>query len=210
MVVYDDNDPNAYMYDVDNGTLMNMILSVFLPVVTQRTRSSLCLTGITPLLLSWTGSLHCKHCDLFDECCTYVLCSTPDNTLINGRGLDSNNTGNLTVITVEQGRRYVSSRSINYGCLHLLIRYRFRLINMGCDAHYNFSIDGHDSLKIIEADGVNTEALETDSIVIYAAQRYSFVVSPQISPCPVLASEGKMLEARCQPACWQLLDPRNW
>ena len=55
--------------------------------------------------------------------------------------------------------------------------YRFRLISISCDPNYNFTIDGHD-MTIIEADGENTQPLTVDKIQIYAAQRYSIVVSP--------------------------------
>lgn len=41
---------------------------------------------------------------------------------------------------------------------------------------YTFSIDGH-SLTIIEADGVETQPLTVDSLNIFAAQRYSVVVT---------------------------------
>lgn len=41
---------------------------------------------------------------------------------------------------------------------------------------YTFSIDGH-SLTIIEADGVETQPLTVDSLTIFAAQRYSVVVT---------------------------------
>lgn len=54
--------------------------------------------------------------------------------------------------------------------------YRFRLVNMACDPHYKFSIDGHD-MTIIEVDGVNHRPLVVDSIDIFAGQRYSFIVS---------------------------------
>jgi len=58
----------------------------------------------------------------------------------------------------------------------LLTRYRFRLISISCDPNFTFSIDGH-KLTIIEADGENVQPLVVDSIQIFAAQRYSFVVS---------------------------------
>ena len=53
--------------------------------------------------------------------------------------------------------------------------YRFRLVSMSCDPNYVFSIDNHD-LTIIETDGINTKPHVVDSIQIFAAQRYSFVV----------------------------------
>ena len=57
-----------------------------------------------------------------------------------------------------------------------LCRYRFRLVSISCDPNYTFSIDGH-PLTVIEADGVSTQPVTVDSIQIFAAQRYSFVVS---------------------------------
>ncbi|KAL7283147.1 LOW QUALITY PROTEIN: hypothetical protein ACG7TL_002573 [Trametes sanguinea] len=82
-----------------------------------------------------------------------------DSTLINGRGRTAATiAAELTVITVTPGKRY-----------------RFRLVSISCDPAYTFSIDGH-GMTVIEADSVNTQPLEVDSIPIYAGQRYSFVV----------------------------------
>ena len=58
----------------------------------------------------------------------------------------------------------------------MLDRYRFRLVSLSCDPNYVFSIDNH-TMTVIEADTVNTQPLAVDSIQIFAAQRYSFVVS---------------------------------
>ncbi|OBZ65383.1 Laccase-4 [Grifola frondosa] len=60
----------------------------------------------------------------------------PDSILINGlgRAVDGDTT-NLTVISVEQGKRY-----------------RIRLISMSCDPNFTFSIDSH-NMTIIEVDG---------------------------------------------------------
>ncbi len=46
---------------------------------------------------------------------------------------------------------------------------------MSCEPNYVFSIDKH-RLTIIEADGQATQPFTVDSIQIYAAQRYSFVL----------------------------------
>ncbi|KAI8990594.1 laccase [Trametes punicea] len=82
-----------------------------------------------------------------------------DATLINGLGRSSSTpTANLSVITVEQGKRY-----------------RFRLVSLSCDPNHTFSIDGH-NMTIIEVEGVNSKPLTVDSIQIFAAQRYSFVL----------------------------------
>ncbi|KAK7032510.1 laccase, multicopper oxidase, benzenediol:oxygen oxidorectuctase [Paramarasmius palmivorus] len=89
-----------------------------------------------------------------------ITFGTPDSTLINGLGRWSQgNETDLSVISVTQGKRY-----------------RMRLINTACDAAYTFSIDNH-TMTIIEADAVNTEPIEVDSLMIYAGQRYSFVLN---------------------------------
>ncbi|KAI0655330.1 Cupredoxin [Cubamyces menziesii] len=83
-----------------------------------------------------------------------------DSVLINGLGRYSGgNASELAVITVEQGKRY-----------------RFRLVSLSCDPNFTFSIDGH-NMTVIEVDGVNHEPLTVDSIQIFAAQRYSFVLN---------------------------------
>ncbi len=63
--------------------------------------------------------------------------------------------------------------------------YRFRLVSLSCDPNYVFSIDGH-NMTIIETDSINTQPLVVDSIQIFAAQRYSFVVS--VIPCMMKAA----------------------
>lgn len=83
----------------------------------------------------------------------------PNSLLINGVGRYPGGPSTpLAVINVVQGKRY-----------------RFRLLNMGCKPSYLFSIDNH-TLTIIEADGEPTLPLIVDSINIYAAQRYSFIL----------------------------------
>jgi iron transport multicopper oxidase len=89
---------------------------------------------------------------------------TPDSTLINGKGR-FNNAGNvdtsveLAVVSVRRGTRY-----------------RMRLVSLSCDPNYIFSIDNH-MMTIIEADGILTDPLTVDSIQIFAAQRYSFILN---------------------------------
>nr|AYR00602.1 laccase B [Lenzites betulinus] len=83
-----------------------------------------------------------------------------DATLINGLGRSSATpTAELAVINVQHGKRY-----------------RFRLVSLSCDPNYTFSIDGH-NMTIIEVDGINSKPLAVDSIQIFAAQRYSFVLN---------------------------------
>ncbi|KAF4610777.1 hypothetical protein D9613_007254 [Agrocybe pediades] len=85
---------------------------------------------------------------------------TPDATLINGLGRYLLGPPSpLAIINVQAGKRY-----------------RFRLISTSCDPNFVFSIDGH-TLKIIEVDGENVQPLDVDSIRIFAAQRYSFVLN---------------------------------
>ncbi|KAG1852027.1 laccase [Suillus tomentosus] len=84
---------------------------------------------------------------------------TADSVLINGVGrYDGGPDVPLAVINVLPGKRY-----------------RFRLLNMACKPNYIFSIDSH-NLTIIEVDGQYVEPLVVDSIQIYAAQRYSFIL----------------------------------
>ena len=82
----------------------------------------------------------------------------------------------LAVVNVVQGKRY-----------------RFRLIDMGCEANFVFQIDGH-TFTVIEADGVNTNPVEVDSVqilagmssrviseitltyIVYLGQRYSLIM----------------------------------
>jgi iron transport multicopper oxidase len=86
--------------------------------------------------------------------------SPADSTLINGKGrYKGGPAAPLSVITVEKGKRY-----------------RMRLINMACDPNYVFSIDGHTKLQIIEADSISTVPTTVDSMQIFVAQRYSFVL----------------------------------
>ncbi|KAG6335800.1 hypothetical protein ID866_3296 [Astraeus odoratus] len=85
---------------------------------------------------------------------------TPNSTLINGRGRYSGGPSSpLSVINVEKD-----------------LRYRFRIINMSCAPWFNFTIDGH-RMTVIEADGVEIEPMEVDSLPVHAGQRYSVIVT---------------------------------
>ncbi|KAJ3885618.1 laccase 1 [Lentinula edodes] len=86
---------------------------------------------------------------------------TSDATLINGLGRSVNGPADapFAVVNVVQGSRY-----------------RFRLVSISCDPNFLFSIDGH-TFTVIEADGVNHEPIVADSIQIFAAQRYSFILT---------------------------------
>ncbi|THU84445.1 laccase lcc5 [Dendrothele bispora CBS 962.96] len=98
--------------------------------------------------------------DWYHEKAETLTFPAQDATLINGRGrFDGGNATQLSVISVEQGKRY-----------------RMRMVNIACDSNFVFKIDSH-TMTIIEADGVNHEQLEVDSIQIFAGQRYSFILN---------------------------------
>ncbi|KAH9849284.1 laccase 1 [Lenzites betulinus] len=125
-VVYDPNDPNLSLYDVDNDDTVITLADWYHVAAKLGPRFPL-------------GA---------------------DATLINGLGRSpSTTTSDLAVISVTQGKRY-----------------RFRLVSLSCDPNHTFSIDGHE-MTIIETDSVNTQPLVVDSIQIFAAQRYSFVLN---------------------------------
>ncbi|EJD00073.1 Cu-oxidase-domain-containing protein [Fomitiporia mediterranea MF3/22] len=86
---------------------------------------------------------------------------TPDATLINGLGRYSGGPtdSSLAVLNVTQGQRY-----------------RFRIVSLSCYPSFTFQIDGH-NLTVIEADGIETESVEVNSLVIYPGQRYSVVLN---------------------------------
>ncbi|KAL9104942.1 MAG: hypothetical protein Q9163_000187 [Psora crenata] len=69
-----------------------------------------------------------------------------------------NDTQNLTTF-VEPGKTYM-----------------FRIINMGAFAGQYLWFEGH-NMRIVEVDGVYTEAAETDMIYLTAAQRYSVLIT---------------------------------
>lgn len=84
--------------------------------------------------------------------------------------------------------------------------YMFRVINIGAFAGQYLWIEGH-TMRIIEVDGVYTEAAEADMVYISAAQRVSFLLTTKndtsanfpivssmdtVSHCPqILLIEGK-------------------
>ncbi|KAJ7648854.1 laccase [Mycena rosella] len=83
-----------------------------------------------------------------------------NSTLINGLGRYAGGPlSPLAVISVIHGKRY-----------------RFRMVSVSCDPNFIFSIDGH-QMVILEVDGVSHQPLTVDSIQIFAAQRYSFVLT---------------------------------
>lgn len=50
--------------------------------------------------------------------------------------------------------------------------YRFRLISISCDPHFDFSIDGH-QMTVIEVEGMNIQPLVVDSMRIFVGTRAS-------------------------------------
>jgi FtsP/CotA-like multicopper oxidase with cupredoxin domain len=55
-------------------------------------------------------------------------------------------------------------------------RYRYRIINAGAFAEFQFSVDNH-TLSVIETDGTTVQPLEIHRLSIHVAQRYSVVLS---------------------------------
>lgn len=138
--------------------------------------------GLVPLYSASRTTPSCVSVIIsFEICSDFLLSQLANSTLINGLGRYSggDTTSPLAVITVESGKRYQFSdlflKFEAYSHVTLYSRYRFRLISTSCDPSYNFAIDNH-TMTIIEADGQNTQPLVVDSLQIYAAQRYSFVV----------------------------------
>ena len=86
-----------------------------------------------------------------------------------------NDTQNLT-ISVEPGKTYF-----------------FRLTNIGAFAGQYFWIEGH-TMRIIEVDGVYTDAAEADMIYLTAAQRYGFLVTAKDDASANFAIVGSMDE----------------
>lgn len=83
-----------------------------------------------------------------------------------------NETQNLTV-PVEPGKTY-----------------HFRVINIGAFAGQYLWIEGH-KLRIVEVDGVYTEAAEANAVYIAAAQRVSFLLTTKndtTANFPIVAS----------------------
>jgi len=69
--------------------------------------------------------------------------------------------------------------------------YLFHVANVGAFAGQYFWIEGH-SMKVVEVDGVFTEAAETDMIYITAAQRYSFLLTTKSDTSSNFAMMGAM------------------
>ena len=71
--------------------------------------------------------------------------------------------------------------------------YLFRVINIGGFAGQYFWFEGH-TMRIVEVDGIYTEAAEADMIYITAAQRYSVLVTMKNDTSTNYAYVGSMDE----------------
>lgn len=69
--------------------------------------------------------------------------------------------------------------------------YMFRIINVGAFAGQYFWFEGH-TMRIVEVDGIYTEAAEADLIYITAAQRYSVLVTMRNDTSTNYAFVGSM------------------
>ncbi|KAK0454243.1 laccase LCC3-3 [Desarmillaria tabescens] len=87
---------------------------------------------------------------------------TANSTLINGLGRwNESPTHDLAVMKVKKGTQY-----------------RIRMINLGCEASFKFSIDNH-TMTIIEVDGVNHVPYTVDQIEIFTGICANPSVGPQ-------------------------------
>ena len=67
-------------------------------------------------------------------------------------------------------------------------RYRFRLINMGCEANFFFAFDQHEII-VIEADGHSVEPVTVDVVQIFVGE-YSFLIFIRyLSICPSFSAQ---------------------
>lgn len=89
-----------------------------------------------------------------------------------------NDTQNLTV-AVEPGKTYL-----------------FHLVNVGAFASQYFWVEGH-TMKIVEVDGVWTNASEASMIYIASAQRYSVLVTMKNETSQNYAMVGSMDTVFC-------------
>ncbi|KAI9745890.1 MAG: hypothetical protein M1818_000571 [Claussenomyces sp. TS43310] len=95
----------------------------------------------------------------------------PDNGLIQGT-----NTIKCSSLGTESGYTCLGNSSQAVFNVAKGKSYRYRLINTGAFAEYQFSIDNH-TLSVIEADGTMVEPLGVHRLDINIAQRYSFILT---------------------------------
>jgi iron transport multicopper oxidase len=60
--------------------------------------------------------------------------------------------------------------------MNALVRYRLRILNIGCAPGYNFSIQGH-NMTVIAADAVEHHGVVASSIEILSGKHYEAVSS---------------------------------
>ncbi|KAF9058479.1 laccase lcc6 [Rhodocollybia butyracea] len=154
-------DPYQDLYDVDDDTTIITLADWYDILMFRLTNSNGGFSGIVSARFIYTNK-HFMISGLSDEPAGLIMgAAVSDATLINGLGRSA--TGSLTsplaVISVVQGTRY-----------------RFRLVSTSCSPNFVFSIDRH-TFSVIEADSVETEQVVADSIQIFAAQRYSFILN---------------------------------
>ncbi|TKX22821.1 iron transport multicopper oxidase FET3 [Elsinoe australis] len=113
------------------------------------------------------------HDEMPDLIASFISVSNPTGAEPVPKAALMNDTQNLTV-AVQPGRTYL-----------------FHLANVGAFAGQYFWIEGH-KLKIVEVDGVFTEAAEADMIYLTAAQRYSFLVTTKNATDSNFAMVGSM------------------
>ncbi|KAL0950669.1 hypothetical protein HGRIS_007453 [Hohenbuehelia grisea] len=125
LVIYDDNDPFAHLYDVDDAsTIITMHEWYYHP---------------SPKVFA----------EVFP----------PHSLIVNGLGRTWFGENTLSVTRVTAGKRY-----------------RLRVLNIGCQATIQFSVDEH-PLTIIEIDGARVVPRKIDSVVLFPGQRVSVVVN---------------------------------
>ncbi|RSL82757.1 hypothetical protein CEP51_004946 [Fusarium floridanum] len=115
-----------------------------------------------------------------------------DNVLINGTNVhgrdgQKNQTGQRFSMSFEKGKTY-----------------RLRLINVGIDTLYKFSIDHH-TLKVIAVDFVSIKPYETDHVSLAIGERMDILVTAD------QASEASSFWLRATPQqdCSKIADPDN-
>ncbi|TLS24808.1 hypothetical protein PpBr36_08867 [Pyricularia pennisetigena] len=117
----------------------------------------------------------------------------PENTLINGT--NTFNCANSTDVNcVGGGKKF--EMVFEPGKKHLI-----RLVNVAVDAHFEFSIDGHE-LTVIGVDLVPIKPYKTKTVQVSIAQRYDIIVEANATPGNYWLRSG----ADCSPAT----DPTAW
>ncbi|CAB4495873.1 unnamed protein product [Rhizophagus irregularis] len=93
----------------------------------------------------------------------------PNSGLISGRG-------RCDCSEAPQGSKCVPDNPLAVYVVEKGKRYRFRIINIGAEAPFTFSIDQH-PLRIIEVEGENVKPVTLNKINIAVGQRYSVIVN---------------------------------